>query len=143
MSPLLVVDASVAAKWFFHEVDQARAQALIGRFNLLAPDLLLIECANVIWKRWRNGEVARETAVRLVATLRRAPVRYRSSAELISQATALAIDLDHPVYDCLYLSLALVEDARVVTCDRRFVAVVGRRERLAAHVALLGELATE
>jgi len=41
---------------------------------------------------------------------------------LSARAFALAHELDHPVYDCVYLALAEVEDARLVTADRRLLA---------------------
>ena len=55
----------------------------------------------------------------------------------MAMALALAADLRHPVYDCLYLALALRERTCVVTADKSF-----HRAALAAehgeHVRLLG-----
>jgi len=51
-----VVDASVVLKWFLPEPDSAAADLLLEKFlndevELLAPDLMLVEAANALWKR--------------------------------------------------------------------------------------------
>jgi predicted nucleic acid-binding protein len=42
------------------------------------------------------------------------------------RASALARELDHPVYDCFYLALAEREDVPLVTGDGRLVGKVAR-----------------
>jgi predicted nucleic acid-binding protein len=58
-----------------------------------------------------------------------------------ADALGLALLLDHPIYDRLYLALALQTHAPLVTADRRFGAAIGPHERLAASVVLLDQLA--
>ncbi len=41
---------------------------------------------------------------------------------LAARSLALAADLDHPVYDCLYLALAELREASLVTADQRLLA---------------------
>ena len=53
----------------------------------------------------------------------------------------LAVELSHPVYDCVYLALALQRGMQVVSADRRFVNVVRRHADLSAAVVLLAETA--
>ncbi len=48
----LVVDASVVIKWVIEETGTQDALAL-RRHRLLAPDLLIPECANILWKKVR------------------------------------------------------------------------------------------
>ena len=43
---------------------------------------------------------------------------------LLPTAARLSRTLDHPVYDCCYLALAIQEDAALVTADRRLLGVV-------------------
>ena len=55
---LYVVDASVVLKWFLPEPDSAAADFLLEQFlndevELIAPDLILLETANALWKRVR------------------------------------------------------------------------------------------
>ena len=54
----LTVDASVVVKWFVQEplFRQARL-VLTHRHDLFAPEILLAEFANVIWKKTRRGEI--------------------------------------------------------------------------------------
>ncbi len=49
----LVIDASVAVKWVIDEHGTPEALSLL-RHRLFAPDLLVAECAKVLWKR-RDG----------------------------------------------------------------------------------------
>jgi predicted nucleic acid-binding protein len=44
------------------------------------------------------------------------------------------------VCDCAYLALAVANDLRVVTADRRFVRAVQHDDLLARHVVLLADL---
>jgi len=55
-----VLDASVALKWFLPEPLSSSAERLLNGFlksklNLHAPDLLLLETANALWKRSALG----------------------------------------------------------------------------------------
>ena len=53
----LVVDATVAIKWVVGEADSERAASVRGR-RLFAPDLLVAECANALWKKVVRRELA-------------------------------------------------------------------------------------
>jgi predicted nucleic acid-binding protein len=46
----------------------------------------------------------------------------RSMPTQIEQAAKLAIDLGHPLKDCIYLMLAMDMGCELVTCDTRFAA---------------------
>ena len=115
-----VVDASVAVKWLFTEDGTVEARQLLAhRIALHAPDFILTEAANVIWKKARRREITDaqpyfEELARLGDLVALSP-----SADLLAHAAAIAIEIDHPVYDCLYLACAEVEEAPLVTADRR------------------------
>ena len=64
-----------------------------------------------------------------------ARVALHADAGLGERAFDLAVELDHEIYDCLYLALALALDCRLVTADDAFVAKAGRR--FGARVASL------
>jgi predicted nucleic acid-binding protein len=131
-----VVDASVAFKWVIAEPGSEDAAALLP-CALAAPDLLLAEVANALWNRARRGELTADEALRRVSQLRTAPVEWVAAGSLILDASRLASELGHPVYDCLYLALAIQRNCRVVTADARFAkAVTGHPET--ARVVLLG-----
>ena len=140
MNGSLVVDASVAVKWVLAESDSELAQQIVHA-SLLAPDLLLIECGNAIWRHVQLGEIEPAEVPQLWAVLRAMPVEIVASDELVERALDLAVALKHPIYDCLYLTLALDRGARVVSADRRFLAASRSRADLVGAVVLLSELA--
>ena len=55
---------------------------------------------------------------------------------LAADALRIAISLNHPVYDCVYLALAYQVDGALVTADTRFFNIVAATEH-ASRVALL------
>lgn len=55
---MIVVDASVAAKWFLPELDSSEAERLLeGPETMTAPDLIPIEVAAAISRRFRLGDL--------------------------------------------------------------------------------------
>ena len=133
----VVVDASVAVKWVVPEPDSAAATALRSAGELIAPETWIVEAANALWKYVARGQLNATQAELRLAELRSAPVAASNIDQDIDDALELAIDLNHPIYDCLYLALALRLDAYVVTADRRFVALSGKRPDLAGRVRAL------
>ncbi len=119
----LVVDASVAIKWVVEETGTPDALAL-RHYRLIAPDLLIPECANILWKKVRRQEISQEEALLAARLLERAEVDLVPMRRLLEPATRLAIVLDHPVYECIYLSLAQSTGCSFVTADTRFCAKV-------------------
>lgn len=135
-----VVDASVAVTWFVEEPRSEAALTLLDAgVDLLAPDLLLVEVANALWKKLRRGAIAPhhlETPVRWIRTGVPQLVPIRA---VIDDALPLTTELDHPIYDCLYLALAEIAGARVVTDDERLQRRV-HGTRFAQRVLPLVEL---
>ena len=124
-----VVDASVAVKWLVVEedADVARELATSGQ-ELHAPRLMASEIANALWRKARVGEMERRAAGILLANLPDMPVRWNDDETVGADAVRLALALDHPVYDCMYLALAHRIGATVVTADRRFATAVSPTE---------------
>lgn len=113
-----IVDASVASKWFFPEVGSPEAEALLAeRGPLMAPDLIVAEVCNVAWKRLRSGEIAEAHATRAMAQIGHLVDVLSPLAALAARAIEIARALDHPAYDCFYLTLAEREHTHVVTAD--------------------------
>ena len=133
----IVVDASVAVKWVLRESDSDAADALLDHHDLMAPVLWLAEAANALWCRARIGEITADEADQRISELLNAPVASPAIERHLGPALRLATEIGHPVYDCLYLALALHHDTHVVTADRRFAAAAARPD-LADRVRLLG-----
>ncbi|HZK88851.1 MAG TPA: type II toxin-antitoxin system VapC family toxin [Stellaceae bacterium] len=119
-----VVDASVAVKWFFSkEQYAAEASALLNETpDLIAPELIVAEACNVAWKWLRLGRIAAIDLVDIAVNLPRLFAELTGLAALAPRATAIAAELDHPVYDCFYLALAEARQAPLVTADCRLLA---------------------
>jgi predicted nucleic acid-binding protein len=119
-----VVDGSVAAKWYFAEsgheaADRILAAGIAGERELVAPDLIVPEFANVLWKRVRRRECSRAAAAEILVLWDTDCPRLVASSDLAAQAFELANALDLSVYDCLYLALAVELEAALATADRR------------------------
>ena len=137
----LVVDASVALKWFVDEDGSPRAVSLLSSGEpMIAPDLVVAEVCNAAWKSLRRREIDAAQFDEIAANVSRAFARLVSLDQLIRRAAVLAREMDHPIYDCLYLALAEAEDVAMVTADQRLVAAV-RGTALADRVSLLRHLA--
>lgn len=116
----VVVDASIVVKWLARESDSESASRLIAESGLLlAPDLLPIEVANVLWKKIRRGDMPAADLQPAIANLMALGVELQRSAPILGQAAQLALEIDHPVYDCLYLTVASEAGASLATADRR------------------------
>ena len=123
----LVIDASVACKWFFEEPLSTEARALAETGEAFsAPDLILVECANAAWRRVSGETVPRAQAEAFISALPHWFASLVPAARLHARAFEMACDLDHPVYDCQYLALAEDEETRLVTADRAFANRVRR-----------------
>ncbi len=134
-----VVDASVAVKWVLPEPDSDSAIALRDKV-LHAPDLALAECGNALRVRVHRGVLSKAEAEICFAALSLAPVSWTPTGQLAAEAMALALDLDHPVYDCVYLALAIARDLPLVTADRHLIATARDRPEVAAHVRPLNTI---
>lgn len=128
MTAAAVVDASVALKWVLNEAGSDWSRGLAtGGTRLVAPALLWTECANGLWRIARASPPGALDAADAFEVIAAMPVRI-VEVGLPLQATALrlGVRLDHPVYDCLYLALALSEGVPLATADTRFLRVIAR-----------------
>jgi predicted nucleic acid-binding protein len=118
-APKLVVDASVAVKWYVPEPGSPAAAALLGgSARLLAPDLLVAEFGNTLWKKTRRGELKGDEGDAIVrAFLGAPPVAFYASTALLQPAWEMARRFRRTVYDALYLALAVAENCPFVTAD--------------------------
>lgn len=137
----LIIDASIAVKWVVSEAGTDLALTLL-RGGLAAPDLFTAECVNVLWKKVQRNELTSEEALLAVGILQRADIELYPMRMLMEPAAKLALDLDHPAYDCFYLALATANDRLFTTADERFLRRVRRSSSIAKqHIISLDEAA--
>lgn len=141
MTDVLVIDASVAVKWFVAEDGSDLAENLLGRVGILhAPDLLRIELGNAFRKNVRREMIDEEQALEGLARVGRTITRWHQIEALVPRALAWAIQYDHPIYDFCYLALGQSVGAPVVTADAAFLRkLAGKPEE--RHVISLSEFA--
>ncbi len=133
----LIVDASVVhAMTEDGPLPETLAKAVFGK-DMKAPDLLLVEVSNAIWKIARFTGQPAAMAIARQTRLLELPIALTPDASLLPAAMALALRLPHSVYDCLYLALAVELDCAVLTADRRFASAAAKAPDLAARVRVL------
>jgi predicted nucleic acid-binding protein len=119
----LVVDASVALKWFVGGEPLA-AEALDILHNqpaLIAPDLVIPEVCNGAWRQAKLGLLDSKQISDIARALPRCFEALVSAAGLAERAVMIASHLNHPVYDCLYLALAERRGCPLVTADTQLL----------------------
>lgn len=121
-----VVDASVGAKWFFNEELNRQARSLISRLerkeiNLIVPEIFYAELASVFKKRVRRKEITTTAAFEAFDLLSAFSLKRYSDYELSDIALENAIRLDISVYDAIYISLAEIYVAPLITADRELI----------------------
>ena len=124
----LTVDASVVIKWFVTEPLCEEARQVLGdRIDRHAPDILLAEFANIIWKKVRRGDISDpQSYFDELASLPEI-VTLHPGGDLIGRAAQIAVAIDHPVYDCLYLACAEATASMLITADQRLVHQLAER----------------
>jgi predicted nucleic acid-binding protein len=133
----VVLDASVVLKLVVQEPGSDEALELLERAEeRIAPDWLGVEMAGALSNKVKYSRLLAIHAERCLEAYPRFLDRLVPSAPLLADVLRLAIRLRHPVYDCLYLALAMSENTRVITADRKLhaQAAAGGLER---HVELL------
>ncbi len=116
-----VIDASIAVKWVVDEDGTLEALALRQRAKLIAPEFLVAECANILWKKVQRDELLKEEALLAARLLQGAEIELRPMRSLFETATRMSIEINHPAYDCVYLALAANRKCQFVTADDRFL----------------------
>ena len=124
----IVLDASVIVALYVEEPLSAAARAALVRSreagdDLHAPDLLLIECANALWKRVGRGELDRDSAMTAITELSTLEDldRHPLDERLVPPALSLAIAHSLTAYDAAYAALAVQLGGVVLSGDTRFV----------------------
>ena len=120
----LVIDSSVAIKWFVREPYSTEAcrildQYRIGALTMLAPDLINAEFGNVVWKKHLHQGLAAADAQSVIDEFRKLEFVWTPTSILLEQAYNLAVTHKRTVYDCLYVALSLRENCQFVTADER------------------------
>lgn len=119
---ILVVDASVAVKWFVNEPRADIAMRLLASgHELAAPDYLRIEVGNTLLKSVRAGRLDAADAAHGFARLDSAFSRLLASDAYLPDTFAIAARHGGSLYDAAYISTATLLERPLVTDDERLV----------------------
>jgi predicted nucleic acid-binding protein len=123
---LLVVDTSVALKFYLPEEGHEEAVRLLEAeetraAELLAPGTILPEGFNAIAWQHKRGLLDAEDAGEAWEKLLRAPIFTYATEDLIERAAEIANETGAIVYDTLFLALAEDAQAVVVTADDKLL----------------------
>jgi predicted nucleic acid-binding protein len=115
----IVVDASVAIKWFIPEVHAIAATRLLHtNLQFIAPDLIFAEVGNILWKKYRSKELSLDTASAILDDFKSLPLNSHENESLLDAAWKIATAHQCTFYDSLYVALAQTEGCLLVTADR-------------------------
>jgi predicted nucleic acid-binding protein len=128
-----VIDASVLIKFYVPEILSDRAERLLAKvekkdIDLLAPDLIYPEAGNILWKKQRLKELTRSEVEEITDAILSLPLKIESSQPLLPLALDIAVAYGITVYDAVYVSLAKVYEATLITADRKFVDVLAKTD---------------
>jgi predicted nucleic acid-binding protein len=132
----LVIDASVAVKWFVGEARHELARDVLRDGILLAaPDLLLVEVANALRNKVRTKIIQEPQAKAAIRVLPEYFERLVRPSGSLAEAFDLACRLNHPVADCVYLVCALEDGTALLTDDEKLFKKARALPNL--HIVLL------
>lgn len=124
----LVVDASVAIKWFLPEIhSEAASFVLKFKYELWAPELIGAEVGNTLFKKARRREITNKEAEGIFKDFLRLPLQTHSSKALLHSAWRLSHESGCSIYDAMYLALAISRNCDLVTADRKFYESQNKR----------------
>jgi predicted nucleic acid-binding protein len=121
---MVVVDASVAVKWFVPEENWPIARQLLALdLAMVAPDILALETISALLRKHRRQEVAESLPGQALGMLAALRVEAVPHGPLLREAAALSLRCRHAVYDCFYLVVAQRRGLPLATFDRRLAAL--------------------
>jgi len=127
MSEIAVVDASVTILLFVDEPESPNAWKLFWRLTepdpptFFAPDLMYIECANILWKYTRRSGYDARQAQENLEDLAQLEIESVPTRELSVRAYELAQREGVTAYDACYVVLAQELDCPLITLDKSLV----------------------
>lgn len=123
----LVLDASAVVRIIEGSSESVVLhEALQAADLVIAPELMLTEVANALWRLQRAGQLDAASLQPLLARAAALVDHIEPDRTLQPEALALATHLNHPVYDCLYLVLARREVATLLTADQKLQGLAGK-----------------
>jgi predicted nucleic acid-binding protein len=138
-----IVDASIGVKWFLDEAGSPDAKQLLVSLvrKIVVPDIFPIEVVSALVRNANIDKAARPVSE---ASIKRFSHIFetdsiravRLNMHHVERASGFAMDIGHPLKDCLYLALAMELGCPLITADARFAE---KAKRVYDGVRVLGE----
>lgn len=103
--------------------------------QVVVPDLLYVECANVAWKYVRLRNLESKGAEQYVREIVELDFQTVPSDETATPALKLALATGTSVYDASYAVVAHQFDGTLVTADARLVRKLSATNTTIAHLS--------
>jgi len=127
---MIVVDASAAIEWLLdsRKGKDVRRRTLADQGTLHAPQLLDLEVCQVLRRFVREGHLRARRAEQALQDLMDAPIRRYPHVPFVRRVWELRGNFT--AYDAVYVALAEVLGATLLTCDEKLAAAPYRGARL-------------
>ncbi len=127
----IVIDSSVAVKWFVIETDSMKAKQILleykqGLWEFLAPDLIYAEYGNIIWKKQVFQGFDPNDADSALKDFQFIQFTLTTTRAIFNEAFQIAVKYKRTFYDSLYLALSIRENCEFVTADEKFYNSVSK-----------------
>ena len=124
--PMIVVDASCAVDVLLGTARSERVRsAMVDHGDLVAPHLLDVEVTSVIRQHLRAGRIDETAAAQAIEELAVLPLQRFGHSPLLGRVWQLRDNLR--TWDALYVALAEVLDAPLLTANTRLANASGPR----------------
>lgn len=125
----IIPDTSVIVPLLLNEENSTICQDIIeGSLNRIHLDFTLIEVSNSLQSAVARGRISAQRSKAAFDELNMVCGQPIQSSTYLESALALALEINHSVYDCLYAIAARENIATLVTCDAKFAAKLEREK---------------
>jgi len=117
-----VIDASILASYLVRDEFFEEAKEILYSENISAPDLIIPETANVVWKHvYLYHRISEKEAIELMNNMKVLieNMEIISSIKIINEALKVAVKAGITIYDSIYLTLAINKNEKLKTFDEK------------------------
>ncbi len=117
---IIIMDASAIVEIVLKRENAERYSEYIEKADwTIAPDIIISELSNVMWKYNKLASMEHSECVRNVEEGVLLIDDYIDSKDIWKEALAEGIKYNHSIYDMMYLITARRNDGMVLTCDKK------------------------
>ncbi len=138
----IVLDASVAVKWFNEKNEnyvknavKIQEQKISGLLEIIVPDLFFLEVLNAFLTKSEFGPGDISIILQSLQKLN-LKITYPDNA-ILEDTVKIASDNDLTIYDSLYIAVAKVYEAPLYTEDKKILSCSGKY-KLIRHIKEFG-----